>query len=38
MSQISRAYSAIVRSLENLPIRATFRIALDVQVAGCLKI
>src|SRR5262249_6037680 len=29
--QMSRAYSLIVRSLENLPIRATFRIALRAQ-------
>ena len=32
---MSLAYSATVRSLENLPIRATFRIAFDAHVAGC---
>jgi hypothetical protein len=31
--QISLAYSAIVRSLENLPELATFRMALRVQVS-----
>jgi len=30
-SQISAAYSAIVRSLENLPEQATLRMALRVQ-------
>jgi K+-transporting ATPase ATPase A chain len=30
MSQISRAYSATVRSLENFPILATFRMAVRV--------
>ena len=34
MFQMSEAYSAIVRSLENLPVRATFKIALRVQTAG----
>src|ERR1700692_4450167 len=33
--QISRAYSATVRSLENRPMRATLSIALRVQSAGC---
>ena len=32
--QISAAYSAIVRSLENLPEPATFRIALRAQPSG----
>ncbi len=33
-SQISSAYSAMVRSLENLPDAATFRIALPVHACG----
>src|SRR5712671_3196805 len=32
--QMSRAYSEIVRSLENLPIRAVLRIAIRAQRAG----
>ena len=32
--QMSRAYSAIVRSLENFPMRATFKIAIRVQAPG----
>ena len=35
--QMSLAYSATVRSLENRPIRATFRIAFDAHAAGCLN-
>ena len=35
--QISRAYSLIVRSLENLPIRATFRMAFAAHVEGWLN-
>ena len=34
MSQMSRAYSATVRSLENFPIRATFRTAMRAHAAG----
>jgi len=34
MPQMSRAYSWIVRSLENLPMRATLRIAFRAQCAG----
>ena len=34
MFQMSEAYSAIVRSLENLPVRATFKMALRVQTVG----
>ena len=32
-AQMSRAYSRIVRSLENLPIRAVLRIAMRAQAA-----
>src|SRR5207245_2050196 len=35
--QISAAYSAIVRSLENLPERATLIIAFLAQVSGSMK-
>lgn len=33
-SQMSRAYSAIVRSVENFPMPATLRIAFAVQTDG----
>jgi len=36
-SQISRAYSEMVRSLENLPIRAVLRIAISAHLALSLK-
>ena len=35
--QISRAYSSIVRSLENFPMRAVFKMAIRAQVKGFLK-
>jgi hypothetical protein len=37
MSQISRAYSLTVRSLENRPLRATFKIALLAHTLGLAK-
>ena len=36
--QISRAYSATVRSLENLPLRATFKIAFSAHAVGLQEI
>ena len=36
MFQISSAYSRMVRSLENLPMRETLRIVLLSHTAGCL--
>jgi len=37
MFQMARAYSATVRSLENLPMRATLRIACRVQAVRSSK-